>query len=75
MTESVWGYLQVLQDIKKEKKMTNKEHDFFYKLLQIFRFFVTFEVHLSFFCHFQYAFITYFNASTFYLKKKIIQGF
>jgi len=31
---------------------------------------ITFKVHLSFFCHFQCAFITFFNTSTFYFQKK-----
>jgi hypothetical protein len=46
----------------------DEEHDSFYKLLQIFRIFVTFEMHLSFFRHFLRSFITFFDASTFFFQ-------
>jgi len=36
---------------------------------------VTFEVHLSFFRHFQCAFITFFNTSTFHFQKKSFKVF
>jgi hypothetical protein len=75
MTKYVWGYLQVLRHLKKGKKLTNKEHDFFYKLLQIFKKIVILKVHLSFFFHFQCGFITFFNTSTFYFQKKSFKVF
>jgi len=52
--------------------MTNEKHDFFYWLLQKN---FTFKVHLTFFHHFQCAFITFLNPSMFYFPKKSFKVF
>jgi len=67
--------LQELRHLKKEKKLTNKEHDFFYKLLQIFKKNCHFQGAFIIFFHFQCAFITFFNASTFYFQKQSFKVF
>jgi len=75
MIKFVWGYLQVLQHLKKEKKLTNEEHDFFLQtsmnfqkklshLRCIYHFFVIFNVLLS-----------HFSTLQRFIFKKIIQGF
>jgi hypothetical protein len=51
MTESVWGYLQVLRQLKKEKKLTNKimtSFTNFYKISDFFHFRGAFMIFSSF---------------------------
>jgi hypothetical protein len=60
------GYLPVLWHFFHE------EHDFLYWLLQKNS---AFKVLLTFFHHFQWAFITFLNASMFYFPKKLFNGF